>query len=290
MDSGTTKLVALIVLILVALRLLVSWSPLRGLRQAFLHGLAAARRPLKGHRPPTPDELQASIREFVDSGFMALALVFLLIRPFVVQAFFIPSGSMEPTLYGGEAAMGGNDKILVNKFVYWFRPPQRQDIVVFRAPEQATRPAQCPRCYQAAFEKQKRWRWWPPGRADHWVCSACGYKDLTEKEYIKRLIGLPGDRIEVRDRQVWVNGEPLSEPYLPEDRRPEYEGEWTVPEGHYFVLGDNRNNSNDSHAWGYLEQKRVVGKAMMIFWPPLRGVKDTLYGPPRMAWNLGLLD
>lgn len=87
-----------------------------------------------------------------------------------------------------------------------------------------------------------------------------------QEELIKRVIGLPGDRVTVRDQRVYVNGQALSEPYIAQT--PLYQGEWTVTDGHYFVLGDNRNNSNDSKDWGLLPAENVVGKAILIYWPP----------------------
>jgi signal peptidase I len=87
-----------------------------------------------------------------------------------------------------------------------------------------------------------------------------------EQELIKRVIGLPGDTILVQNRNVSVNGQVLSEPYIA--AAPAYSGEWLVPEGHLFVLGDNRNDSSDSHSWGYLPFEKVVGKAVVIYWPP----------------------
>ena len=201
--------------------------------------------------------------ELLDSGLIAFALVFLLIRPFVVQSFYIPSGSMEPTLMGppkadyhaslmGQHAMisyraTGGDHILVNKFIYWINPPERGDIIVFDAPPQALQ-----------------------GR--------------PKSDFVKRLIGLPGDLVEVRrDIGVYVNGELLQEPAS--NPIPHYDWPagpdglptgkpYRVPAGCYFVLGDNRDESYDSHAWTFggeprpeLETGRVVGKALLIYWP-----------------------
>lgn len=86
------------------------------------------------------------------------------------------------------------------------------------------------------------------------------------QELIKRVIGLPGDRIIIRDRQVSVNGQAINEPYIA--KAPDYNGEWLVPEDYLFVLGDNRNDSSDSHSWGMLPIQNVVGKAVLIYWPP----------------------
>jgi signal peptidase I len=86
------------------------------------------------------------------------------------------------------------------------------------------------------------------------------------EEYIKRIIGLPGDVIEVMNGAVYINGQPLDESYL--DVKLNYTGKWEVPQGQLFVLGDNRNNSSDSHDWGTVPMNYVVGKAVMVYWPP----------------------
>ncbi len=86
------------------------------------------------------------------------------------------------------------------------------------------------------------------------------------EELIKRVIGLPGDRVLVENNQVFVNGQMLNEAYIAQ--APLYSGQWTVEEGTLFVLGDNRNNSNDSKDWGFLPHENVVGKAVLIYWPP----------------------
>jgi len=83
---------------------------------------------------------------------------------------------------------------------------------------------------------------------------------------IKRVVGLPGDHVEIRDRTVLVNGVPLDEPYI--QAPPAYSGSWDVPENEYFVLGDNRNNSSDSHSWSFLPEENILGKAEIIYWPP----------------------
>jgi signal peptidase I len=86
------------------------------------------------------------------------------------------------------------------------------------------------------------------------------------QDLIKRVIGLPGETISIKDRVVSVNGKPLTETYIADS--PVYTGEWTVPEGNLFVLGDNRNDSKDSHQWGLLPIENVIGKALLIYWPP----------------------
>lgn len=88
----------------------------------------------------------------------------------------------------------------------------------------------------------------------------------SDLNLIKRVIGLPGDTIEVNSGQVSVNGVPLQEPYI--QAPPTYSSSWVVPADQYFVLGDNRNNSSDSHSWGFLPQENILGKALVVYWPP----------------------
>jgi signal peptidase I len=87
-----------------------------------------------------------------------------------------------------------------------------------------------------------------------------------ELEYIKRVIALPGDQVVIADGKVQVNGQALDEPYILQP--PRYSSSWNVPEGYVFVLGDNRNNSSDSHNWGPVPLKDVIGKALLVYWPP----------------------
>lgn len=94
----------------------------------------------------------------------------------------------------------------------------------------------------------------------------------TKQEYIKRIVGLPGDMVSISDRKVFVNGKLLEEVYINDE--PTYQGNWAVPDHQLFVLGDNRNNSSDSHVWGPVSLDYVIGKAMVVYWPPtsLRGI------------------
>ncbi len=193
---------------------------------ALLGGIVVLRATLS--RLPALHRQRGAILEFVDSGLVAVLLVFCILRPFVIQAFYIPSGSMESTLQI-------NDRILVNKFIYYFREPRFGDIVVFRAPPSVSE---------------------------------------TKKDFIKRVIGLPGDRIAVRNNDLYRNGQPVREPYVKDKLYryvfPRVGGEYVVPEDTVFVMGDNRNDSNDSHKWGPLPRENVLGKAFCIFWPPYR--------------------
>ena len=161
-------------------------------------------------------------REYAEALIVAVLLA-LAIRAFVVQAFVIPSGSMLPTLRIG-------DYLLVNKFVYLFRPIRRGDIIVFKFPQDETR------------------------------------------DFIKRVVGLPGETLEIRDRQVFIDGKPLHEPYavyseppLLGSPVPYHLGPMVIPPGHLFMMGDNRDNSLDSRSWGLLEESKVVGEASIVY-------------------------
>lgn len=200
-----------------------------------------------------PDDKEPVVVEYAKSFFPVLAIVFLL-RGFIVEPFRIPSGSMIPTLNIG-------DFILVNKFSYGVRlpvvnklvlgdaKPERGDVIVFRYPPE------------------------------------------PNVDYIKRVIGLPGDRIVYREKVLYVNDEPIKRSFISqytgpgefraneheEDLagvkhnillKPGYlspEGEYTVPQGQYFVMGDNRDNSRDSRVWGFVPDENLVGKAFMIW-------------------------
>jgi signal peptidase I len=91
------------------------------------------------------------------------------------------------------------------------------------------------------------------------------YPRNPTEDYIKRVVGLPGETVSVHDDQVFVNDQPLDEPYIAAP--PQYEGQWTVPDDQVFVLGDNRNQSSDSHSWGFVPHDLIVGKALVIYWP-----------------------
>jgi signal peptidase I len=106
------------------------------------------------------------------------------------------------------------------------------------------------------------YRWAMPTRGDIVVFR---YPLNPERRFIKRIIGLPGDQILIGDGRVWVNGQPLEEPYIA--AAPRYTGEYTVGAGEVFVLGDNRNNSSDSQNWGMLPLRDIIGRAILVYWP-----------------------
>ena len=197
---------------------------------------------------PTPPEVSGSsagqpykkkhiVREYVESILIA-ALLAMVIRTYMVQAFKIPSGSMEDTL-----AIG--DHLLVNKFFYGthvpftdkkilkLRDPRRGDVIVFEYPEDPS------------------------------------------KDFIKRVIGTPGDVVEVKDKKVFVNGQPYYNPHeihkesgvIPREQNPRDNfGPKTVPDGALFVMGDNRDRSYDSRFWGFVKFDKIKGLAFIKYW------------------------
>jgi signal peptidase I len=186
----------------------------------------APRRPVRGRRRRRKDGVRSAVEwAAVIVGALVVALI---VKTFLFQAFYIPSGSMEPTLHKG-------DRVLVNKLSYDLHDIHRGDIVVFELPKDKIGPD--------------------------------GIKDL-----IKRVVGLPGEVIESRDGQVYIDGKLLKEPYLPAGvttNNPPIEKQ-TVPAEHIFVLGDNRDNSADSRFpnRGPIPIKDVVGRAFIEVWPP----------------------
>lgn len=181
---------------------------------------------------------RSTLREYAEAVVIAILLA-LFIRTFVVQAFKIPSGSMSETLQIG-------DHILVNKFLYGTKIPFTSlNLIPIRKPRQMD---------IIVFK----------------------YPEDESKDFIKRVVGEPGDVIEIRDKTVYVNGQAWVEPYTvhrdpiilpPENRSPRDNfGPVTVPENSYFVMGDNRDQSLDSRFWGTVKLEKIKGKAFVIYW------------------------
>jgi signal peptidase I len=171
-----------------------------------------------------PGRKRKSVRLVIEWGVILVVAVLaaILIRSFVVQPFFIPSGSMEPTLAVG-------DRVLVNKLSYDFHPVHRGDIVVFSKPPNDTTP---------------------------------GVTDL-----IKRVIGLPGETISGQNGQVYINGHPLAEPWLPKGDTTQPFPATFIPRGEYFMMGDNRGDSADSRVLGPIPKHLIIGRAFLRVWP-----------------------
>ncbi len=192
------------------------------------------------------EKIKSIVKETVETVVFVVVAV-ILIRFFVGELRWIPSGSMRPTLIE-------KDRLFVEKISHWFRAPQRGDVIVFYPPDVnlSYKPLPLLARYTGIF---------------------C--KDIA---YIKRVIGLPGDTLEVKvDKSgsyaVYINGEKLNEPYIQSEK------DWTtcsekvncgpitIPEGEYFMMGDNRGNSQDSRYWGTMSKNRIIGRSAFIFWP-----------------------
>ncbi len=169
-------------------------------------------------------------------------IVAVLVKSFLIQVFWIPSGSMEETLEIG-------DRVIVNKLAYRIGDPGRGDVVVFE-PETSEEESVVTKVSRNLLE-------------------SIGLR-TPESDLIKRIIGLPGDTIEIKDNQIHINGSPLDEPYLRPNIRMNNFGPEVVPEGSYFVMGDNRSSSRDSRVFGPIEGSRIVGRAFSVVWPPGR--------------------
>lgn len=189
---------------------------------------------------------KAAIVEIIETIVFIVVMV-IIIRFFVGEIRWIPSGSMHPTLIEG-------DRIFVDRASRFKTTPQRGDIMVFYPPS----------------EQLKNTPWKLFARLTGFFC-----KDIA---YIKRVVGMPGDKFELKSDEngkytVYINDKPLDEPYIqsPYDYPPCTEamvcGPVKIPPKHYFMMGDNRGNSQDSRYWGFLPEDRFIGKAVFVFWP-----------------------
>lgn len=194
----------------------------------------------------TKEKIKAELKDTLDTVVFVVVFV-ILIRFFLFEIRWIPSESMVPTLVK-------KDRIVVSHITNFFQEPKRGDVWVFYPPMTELKDTPI-----AIFE-----------RLTGFFC-----KDVA---YIKRIVGMPGDKIEIKREEsgkysVLVNDSPLDEPYIQDayDYIPctyeMYCGPFVVPEGEYFMLGDNRGNSQDSRFWGFLPKDRLIGRAVVIFWP-----------------------
>jgi signal peptidase I len=187
----------------------------------------------------------------------------LLVKTFLVQAFFIPSGSMERTLHGCPGCTG--DRVLVNKVPYWFGEPEPGDIVVFRGPD----------TWSPEVDVAEPSNWFTGALL--WLGRAVGVAPPSEDDFVKRVIATEGQTVACCDAEggVTVDGEPLDEPYIYENTPLESRafGPVTVPEGRLWVMGDHRSASADSRSHvgdeysGTIAVSDVIGKAALIVWP-----------------------
>ena len=169
----------------------------------------------------------------------------LVLKNTVAQAFSIPSESMTPQLLVG-------DRVAVSRLAYELHDPRRGDIIVFREP--GAKPEDQP---------------WLQGALDD-ILQTVGLRQPHETELIKRVVGLPGERIEARGGDVYIDGRRLVEPYLPKRVITDDFGPRRVPPDHVFVLGDNRGNSADSRVIGPVPEENIIGRAVARVWPPQR--------------------
>jgi signal peptidase I len=208
----------------------------------------AKRDSLEAPEPETPQKHRNPVLQFLGElpGLILMAFVLaLLIKTFLVQAFFIPSGSMEPTLMPG-------DRVIVVKVPYYFHDPRRGDVIVFEDPDPSKQPDRG-----------------VIGGFFHWLVQGLGAAPPDNEDFIKRVIGLPGETVWAKGGYVYVDGVKIDEPYLTQktDDFPKTK----VPEDKLFVMGDNRGNSLDSRfGLGYVPLDQVIGKADLIIWPPGR--------------------
>jgi signal peptidase I len=236
--------------------------------------------------------------EIFDAIAIAFALVFFVIQPFLLQAFYIPSGSMEDTL----RARPSGDRLLVAKWVYYLRGPQFGDVVVFQPPAKARAVAgvdYIKRCIgepgdvisvqnrrysrkargtNTVVELQEPYvKWSPESRLYGYDMKIVGGK-VYSREYSNA--DAPG----FWQEEGAVGRDVTDVPFPPADNQGAIEAAQSepIPADHYLVLGDHRNNSIDGHAWGLVPRSRFVGKAMCVFWPPNRvGTLDNMSEHPR---------
>lgn len=245
---------------------------------------------------PVEAKWAKTVAETAESLAMAFALVFLIIRPFLVQAYFIPTGSMNPGLLR-------DDHLLANKFIYRVRAPRHGEVAVFKAPPALAKiegnkdfikrvigvPGDTIEVRQGLVYINDRpynhsqiedlfgvQRMTDYGQ-ETWIKFHKNYLTITQdgstrkisKKELAETVGYSDAKVEIRPGVVIRNGKPLDEPYTTEDPNYDYPKKKAPPRS-LFMMGDNRNNSLDSHVWGFLPMEFVQGKAMFNFWPPRR--------------------
>lgn len=195
---------------------------------------------------PHLSQRQRSVLDWIVTLVFAVLIV-LAVKAWVVNPYRIPSSSMEPTFHCARPEIGcvGNasDRVIANRFIYHFRDPKREEIVVFKPPARAAL-----RC---------------PGGGG---------------AYVKRIIGVPGDKWEERRGYVYIDGKRLNEPYVQASRRdneshtlPDIQPTVTrIPKEMYLMMGDNRSQSCDSRVWGLVPRSSIIGEVFLTYWPPSR--------------------
>ena len=199
-------------------------------------------------RAPADDQQDEKRRPFWRELPVLVVIAFvaaLLIKTFLLQAFYIPSASMEPTLRSG-------DRVLVEKVSFRFGEPERGDVVVFEREVDTTLPE------EDSFTDD----------ISNGIRELFGFPTEGTQDFIKRVIAVEGETVEVREGVLYINAQPVDEPYLPEGIGTTDFPEYTVPDGEIFVMGDNRGNSDDSRSFGGFPAEDVIGRAFVLIWPP----------------------
>jgi signal peptidase I len=191
--------------------------------------------------PPKPRSLLRELPVLLGVAFVIAFLV----KTFVAQAFFIPSESMVHTLEVG-------DRVLVSRMSYHLHEPHRGDIVVFSSP------------FETQAKKDPL-----PERVFKTVLESVGLRQPSTEDFIKRVIGLPGETVEGKNGKIFINGRQLAEPYLAEEPIGDFPAK-TIPQGQLWVMGDNRNRSSDSRVFGPIKKSKIVGRAILRIWPVTR--------------------
>lgn len=179
--------------------------------------------------------------------FIIALVLAIFLQAFAIKPFAIPSPSMEPTLRAG-------DRVLVDRATYHFREPRRGEIIVFRYdPNDPANATQGDNGFTRSLDL---------------LAEVLNITHQNSMPFIKRVVGVAGDTVELREGVLYVNGELYEAGY--EYVKDSHNGKWMVPEGCVMVMGDNRPNSNDSRVWGFVPLDTIIGKAVAIWWPPSR--------------------